>query len=133
MIKSVTSNVPATRYASVPRIWSKQGCFIMFPLNNSLVWILCPSRKRVTSFLDSPLPGFTVTRKPNQDGTLFSADCGRSSRSCTGKSALCSLSQFSLLRRIKDGNFFSCSHPMAACMSVTFRLYPKWLYTYLWS
>ena len=64
----------------------------------------------------------TEIKKPNHEGLELSAGSGRINLLATGSKALCNLSQLCLLFSIKLGNFFSCSHPMAACISVTLRL-----------
>ena len=61
-------------------------------------------------------------KKPNQLGLEFSQACGKINLSCKSTKALYNLSKLCLLFSTKEGTFFICATPTAACISVTFRL-----------
>ncbi len=131
MIRSVFSRLPTIRYPSpFSLIWSSTGALSgSYKQHPCLYSPALYIRYHGSSLL---LPRHVI-RKPNQLGFAFSAASGRISFSFVSSSSPYSFSKFSPPPFYKDGNFFSCAHPIAACRSVAFRLYPKWEYTYLWS
>ena len=121
MILSVFSSVPIIRYPSpADLISSKHGCFIRFPANNILVCTPCFSIYCTTLFLS--VPSLQVTRKPNQLGREFSHASGSISLSSRPLSPAIRRVKLWRLFSTKAGNFSSWAQPMAACMSVAFRL-----------
>ena len=64
-------------------------------------------------------------RKPNQLGSEPGHASGRISLSSVPASPSLSLAKLCFRLSTKEGNFSSWAQPMAACISVAFKLYPK--------
>lgn len=77
--------------------------------------------------------GLLLDKNPNQLGLECGAASGRMSLSVQSANAAFNLAKLWRRRSTKDGNLSNWAHPIAACMSVAFKLYPRWEYTYLWS